>query len=138
MIRRDCSAVHNAGTRRFGESHVATPDKRFVSHIGCARQEGSHINRGSVADEDSVGIDQIHLPIRLQRPHDLRGIARGYPIKNRGGSGGLDKLSSFPRTNGKSLPVNDGTVGGSDRQCVAGGLHIHRTIHDRSPCRIGK
>ena len=112
IVRRDAAEIHDARGRRTAEAHVATGHERSVRHIECARGERGGVDAPVRADEDAVGVDEIDLPVRLQRAVNRRGDAARHAVERRGSGIRLDELCQLSRADGKILPVNDAALRG--------------------------
>ena len=55
--------------------------------------------------QDAVGVDQVHLPVGVHSPEDLRAVGVGDAVDRDGARRGLHEVDRLGRRNVEAFPV---------------------------------
>ena len=129
-----------AGRNALAEHHVAAAEELRVVGIERGGHEAGRADLPRRADDDAVLVDEIDAPVGCQRSVDLRHVAAGDAVEDRGVVGKLVDPRRFARPDGELFPVHDrahGAVVDHDLACAEAGNRDIAHDNDRI-CRIGQ
>ena len=121
ILGSDFTLIDDAAGGAAPVEGVVAVFKISVADVHGAGNEAAHIDLAACTEYDAVGVDEPHLPIRIQLPVNLAGIALGDAVQGDGAAVVLVEGDTGVFADVEAGPVDDGFAAALvDRHLAAG------------------
>ena len=100
------AATVNDATLALAAEGLGIAVQAGVIHVQGGSHQPADIDLGTRAEQDAVGVDQVHLPVGIEVTEDLGAAGVKDAVDRDGGSRGLNEIDSLLRPNVEAFPID--------------------------------